>query len=697
MIGVSVVVRGSLNRRFEAPQLLCDEFIYAGIAKSFATTGHLSYRGGPESANLLYPVLIAPAWLAQTMTTTYGLAKAINASAISLTAVPVYLWARRVVSPGWALVPVALVLLLPALVLSGMLMSENASLPTFTLALFAIGIAVERPTLPRQGLVLLAVPVAYEARTQSLTLLAILPTALFFRICFDARAGSSRRAILRGLRGYVPLAIAFGLGAIVLFARNGFSPRSLGTYEAVAHAHYHLASVGLWTLRHAGEASLALGVAPMCALVLLVLIALTRSLPQPEDRAFVATAAAAVIWVFVVAGAFASTVTNWIVERYSFYAFPPLIIAFVFCLARGVPRPRLETAAAAIIAIAFVPLVIGGVFLRQAGAFNTLTLHLFTRIVDHAPGGLTGARILISLLALVAVALFALAPAWFARPALPALLAFFFFLGSHTVFGYLVANSQRWVQATGPQRSWIDAAVGTDANKVGYIYIANPSVSASTDVLLNTEFWNRSVGDIYTLGSQQLCPLSARPLGIDNASGELVEPGTDGRRVRQRYLVTDGSLDLAGTAVRGGGSPVQPLTVYRPTQPARLASRTFGVFADGWTGADATFVRYWSPKRRSGSVVVTAGRAGWTGSDVKARVTLAVRTLSTRSGPFPTEHRTWTAHAGRSRTFRLRVPQPPFEVTLHVAPTFSPSTYGVPDSRQLGVQLSVSYSQTPAR
>ena len=44
------------------------------------------------------------------MSTTYALAKAINVVLMTAAAIPLYLWARRLVSPVWALVAVALTL-----------------------------------------------------------------------------------------------------------------------------------------------------------------------------------------------------------------------------------------------------------------------------------------------------------------------------------------------------------------------------------------------------------------------------------------------------------------------------------------------------------------------------------------------------------------------------------------------------------
>jgi hypothetical protein len=291
---------------------------------------------------------------------------------------------------------------------------------------------------------------------------------------------------------------------------------------------------------------------------------------------------------------------------------------------------------------------------------------------------------------------FVLAPPWFAQPVLPVAVAILLAVASHAAYGNLVANSRAWPNATGPVRSWIDGAVGTTANRVAYVYVANPSVAASSSVLMSTEFWNRSIGDVYTLGTPQLCPLPARNLSVNDASGQLVQVGST-RPVRERYLVSDRGLALAGKLVASGGSPVQPLALYKPARILRLATRIAGVYADGWTGSDATFFQYWSPTPQAGSIVVTMSRAGWVGPDVPGKVTIAVRRLGARSRLRPTAVRRWTAHSGRTIAFRLPTPRPPFEVEVHVHPTFSPGQFGQQDLRQLGVQISFAYVPTAAK
>jgi hypothetical protein len=52
-------------------------------------------------------------------------------------------------------------------------------------------------------------------------------------------------------------------------------------------------------------------------------------------------------------------------------------------------------------------------------------------------------------------------------------------------------------------------------------------------------------------------------------------------------------------------------------------------------------------------------------------------------------------HAEDERRVPLRVPPAPFEVVITVDPTFSPSEFGEPDARRLGVQLTFTYAPDP--
>jgi hypothetical protein len=85
MVLVAAVVRILQTRGLAAPVVLCDEFIYANLAKNLADQGH-PLPDVTLHQSLLYPLLIAPAWFADSAMG--ALAKGI-ASAMALTAVPV--------------------------------------------------------------------------------------------------------------------------------------------------------------------------------------------------------------------------------------------------------------------------------------------------------------------------------------------------------------------------------------------------------------------------------------------------------------------------------------------------------------------------------------------------------------------------------------------------------------------------------
>ena len=680
-----------MNRGFQGPQILCDEYIYAGIARGFATTGHLGFGGGPSLGSaLLYPALIAPAWLAHTMATAFGLVKVVNTTLISLTAIPVYLWTRRVVSPWWGLAAAVLVLLMTGLVLSGMLMSENAALPVFTLAVFATAIAVEEPKLWRQALVLVTVLAAYEVRTQALVLLAILPTSLLLDLVIAARAGVPRTEAFSRLRRFAPLGIVLALGFVAYLARSNFSlGHAVGAYHRVATTHYHPLDVLLWTARHAGEAVLVLAFAPFCALLLLLFIGLSRGLEDPSERAFVATASAAVSLFLLQAGMYASAFNPGIHERYSMYAFPPLLIALVVWLGRGLPRPAEATVGAVLSSLALAGFIIFGGFLHAENpspVFARLSLYFFTRIPGHMPGGLAVTQVVLVVLCVGAAVVFARAHATLAQLLLPSATALLLLLASHSAYGALSANSRGWANSTGPVRSWIDERIGSSLGAASYVYVPNPSAFTSSTVLVNTQFWNRSIGAVYTLGASELCPMPLGTLRVDEQTGDLLTK-RGSKPSRTSYLVTDRGLAIAGKVVASGGSTAQPLTIYKPTLPVRLASREEGVYSDGWTGPNASYFQYWLPKSRPGRVDVTLSRVAWTGPDVPGMVTVTVDPLGSRSGSPPTARGQWLAKRGQSTVLRLRTPAPPFEVRVHVAPTFSPAQFGLADSRQLGVQL----------
>ena len=116
----------------------------------------------------------------------------------------------------------------------------------------------------------------------------------------------------------------------------------------------------------------------------------------------------------------------------------------------------------------------------------------------------------------------------------------------------------------------------------------------------------------------------------------------------------------------------------------RLRSLVVGVTPDGWTGASATYTRYVAPGAHY--VLVRLARTGLRGLP-DAHVQAAVGPSgSTRVW----ERRMITVPGGGSVRLRLPVRRVPFQVVLGVSPTFTPSQFGSPDTRTLGVRASFS-------
>src|SRR3954452_2054403 len=161
-----VAVRIWVAGKIETPWILLDELVYGEMARSFAEHGDLLVRGIPaDTPAVLYPIAISPAYLVtDTIPHAYGLAKAINVVLMTAVIVPVWFWARRLVPPVWAAVAVGLVLVMPSMLYTGVLMSENAFFPLFVASVFAMAAALERPALWRQALVFAPVLLAIGVR-----------------------------------------------------------------------------------------------------------------------------------------------------------------------------------------------------------------------------------------------------------------------------------------------------------------------------------------------------------------------------------------------------------------------------------------------------------------------------------------------------------------------------------------------------
>ena len=676
MLGIAVLVRLLLTRSFPAPWIMGDELHYSELAKSFASNGAMRLREEPSTLRSVYPVLISPAWLFNSVGTSYALAKVINVLLMTLAAVPFFLWARRLVRPTLALAGTLLFLLLPAALYANLIMTESAFLPAFLLSVLLAALALEHPTPMRQVLAIVSIALPVAIRAQGVVLVPILLTALLLKVLLDARASGriSFGSLLAGLRTYlVTLAVVGGAAlayiALKLVQGHGLSS-GLSAYSGAAQAHYSLRDVARWSVLHLAELVFAVGVIPASALI--VLAGLAWAVPratQPRERVFLALTVATTFWMVLLVGAFASRYSLRIEERNMFYAEPLLLLAFVIWLDKGLPRPPRLTAAAVVVPAALLLSLPFESLFNLSLLGDTPGLIPLMRVAAHLKEGIDGVRVLLALGVLAAGVFFALVSRRWGVVLAPIGIALFLVFSSVTVLKAWAGQARATHASQGTNDlSWIDKTIGSDADAA---FLFTPDFQADPHPLLQSEFWNRSVRRVFLLDAFDPNGYPAIPTTLNGAGRLVTAPGTR----QPKYVVTAPGVDVEGKLL----ASTPRLALYRVASPLRLADRSSGLTADGWTGAEATYTRY-DPGAKL--VLVDLSRPGLPVVPGRVRVELDSRGSTVA-------HRAWIARSDSEKTFRFRAPPAPFTVRIHVTPTFSPSQFGLADTRQLGVRAQV--------
>jgi hypothetical protein len=666
IVVASVGVRYGFGRRMLAPWIMVDELIYSELAKSFAATGHFLIRDEHlGSYGVVYPLLVSPAYRAfASVPDAYAAAKAINAVVMSLAAVPAYFLARRVVRAPIALLAAFLTVAVPSMLYTGTLMTENAFYPIFLCVALSLVLCLERPTVVRQLVLLGLCLLAYETRTQALAFVPAIVTAPLLLGWY------ARRPLRETARSFAVLWSVVVLGGLLLLVAElarGHSPAAaLGSYETAGHQHYAVGAVLKWLLYHVAELDLYLGLLPFAALLLLALTA--RGLPQPV-QALVAASVALTAWLLLEVAAFASLPTvQRVEERNMFYVAPLAFVALLAWIELGLPRPAriavpVAVAAAALPALLPYPSLIG----VQVQS-DTLELLPWWWIQDH---WITLGQVRWAVLACAV----ALALAFLRVPrrhalTLPAIVLVYYAVtlapienGRH---GVRMASIGALFQGiTTGQRDWVDATVGREADVT---FVRSGRTDAFT--LWQNEFFNRSVGRVYELGTPLGGGLPSTQAIVETATGDLVP------RARAEYALTDESVPLEGTVV--ARDQPKGMVLFRVDGPLRETQLVEGVFPDTWSGPFVTYTRL---RCRGGSVSVPV----WSDPHLfhRPQTVTAISRVVRRLRILPTEART------------LRVPLVPGGDDRCVA-RFNVSPVAIPgkgDTRALGVHFGAfSYS-----
>jgi hypothetical protein len=658
----SIVFRAWLGSRMPAPFIFTDELQYQENARSLAAGAGIQVRDEAFGiVSVLYPLLLAPAYLLfDSLPDAYAAARTINAVVMSLAAIPAFLIARRLLPAGLSLFAALLAVALPSLAYTGTLMSENAFYPAFLLAAWALLRALDEPTLRRQLVLLGACGIVTLVRVQGIAVvLAALTAPLLLRLV--AR---------RPLRPWLPFFGIVAGGAVLVLgaqlARGAPIASLFGAYEVVGEESYDVVDVLKYLFWHLAELDLYVGVIPFAAFLLLA--ARIRSL-EPQVQAFVAATTALAVWTLIVVAAFASRFAAAIVERNMFMLATLLLIGLLVWIDRGAPRPRVYAVVAACVAAVLPALIPYERFLQLKVRSDTLMIVPLWNVQDEV--GLPRLGDIVLLGGIVAAALFLFVPRRYLL-ALPALVLVYFAVviqpihaGPHGMEQAAAGGLFEGIR-TG-QRDWIDEAAGD-----GPVAVLWTGKTNRFTVLMN-EFFNRTVGPVYTLGGPMPGGLPETAVEVDERTGKIRRK-SDGSVVDAPYVLTDGTVAIDGDPV--AADELLGLTLYYVGGPLISTTAVTGVYNDLWSGPE---VEYRRVRCKGGTLRVTVGSDPGLFHEPQT-----VRATSTGGGDGRTIERTFQPY----ENVTMRVPLFPdgddCTVRFEISPTAVP---GGGDNRELGARF----------
>ena len=534
------------------PRVHPDEERYVIAASSLVEGEGLTLRGADYGFGPLLALMLAAILrLAGSVDSAYDWFKAADALLFTLTAVPVYLLARRLVSGWWAVLAAGLAVTIPSSISVATVMTESLSYVATAWALYAIMLALERPTVLRQFGVLAATAVAFLTRPQFGILYVTWVGALgaFWVIAPWARP-KGRADVLRFWPTALPVVLAV-LAFAARLASGASASDSLGAYWELWRGYDPL-QVGKWFVYHLGDFAVYLAIVPV-AVAPIVLVALTRAgrAGSRSATAFVALFASANVSGLLVVAAFTSTPWGYdrLHDRYGFYLLPLWLIGLVVWLAAGLPRPLVATAIGAVVALA-LPLILPFGQLANEAGIDTVPGALWVRVEAELAGpGPASGRLALGLFVVGLVAATFLLPRGIARVALPVAVAATFAATSYLAWQRMIEAPEDQVFAGGLERAWIDDRVPADA-PVTKLYVDTPCGSAlERHALFLTEFFNSTVDRAaYVRGS---VPDGLPIERVDvNPAGELEK--SPGNPLVADYVFTQPGVRLAGRRVAEG-------------------------------------------------------------------------------------------------------------------------------------------------
>ena len=568
VVGFALLYAGAAQL-VSTPRVHPDEHIYAGAAASLAEGEGLRLRGEHYELGPVYPGLLAPILaLSGDRVTAYPLYKVLNAFLFALAAIPLYLVARRLLTPWWSVGVAAFSIAIPSSMYVALVMTESPSYPAYALALWATVLALERPSTVRQLGVLAAVGLAYATRAQ----FAILFVAYVVSLALVWALVPRRPAVRVVLRELWPTLAALALGVLVLVARplvTGSSPLdAIGAYQVLFRGYDPL-DIVKWSVYHLADLELYLAVVPVVVAPIALAGLWTRSRAGSREAAsFLAVFATVSGGMLFVTAAFASTEFGFdrLHDRNVFYLAPLLLVLAAVWLSEGLPRPRIALGLGMGLGIVLF-LVLPFRYIASDVGVDVVPSALWARLQDLLEGEVVTARKLMLVLVLAVIALVALLPRrlWAVVPAL----VLVSFATTATLAWHRIADAEENAVFRGAaNRDWVDdlAPSGASVTKLYLVSTACPASAVTWHALYLTEFFNRTVENAAYIGDSVPDGLPVERVDV-TPNGELADAG---KPLSADYVVTQPGIELDGT--RLGSGTAASLVLWRTEGVVRVRS-----------------------------------------------------------------------------------------------------------------------------
>jgi hypothetical protein len=539
--------------------VMTDELLYERLALSIDRLhSPIPHVHGVVVSNLnqLYPLVLSPVFATGTVADGLHRAHVLNAFVITSAAVPAYLLALRVTRNAWAsTLAAALTVVAPWLVLASFVLTGAVAYPAFLWALLAFHVAITAPARRHDALAALALVVAITARTQFIVLALVL--ALM---------------VAKRWREHRVLVGVYAVGAAVALVLLAAGHNPLGTYSSTASGNPLPGAVIPSFFSHLAAVAVGLGIVPFIV-----------------GGAWLLRRDTFAILALLTTGALTLEVASFNVrfggglvrDRYIFYLAPVFAIAFAAALAswERTPWKLIVPAGVLVIGFAAAPLPV----------FDKLNVDTPVSVIDgylrSELGGLTGARIFLVVVSLVAAALVLEAGVLLGRHAIVPLAVLALLLTTAET-GYAFERLFRVDGTAGrpltvdpsSQLAWVDRVVGRDADVTMVPYPIVPGdYWSSAAYWWDMEFWNVSADRTAGIPATFEWTPSTFPklaLTFDRLGRASISPPGD-----LLQAVADARFHIAGTVVTNNRN----VFLVHPELPWRADWTTTGLYDDGWT------------------------------------------------------------------------------------------------------------------